>query len=324
MAGSIAAELLANINQVPYKQIIPALHGKSGIPETMFSRTTLAGRLSLDTRHWLDGSYMNPNALFEYFGLFSNETSKQVWKNMINFLGLNKKNGWKDCAILKNSWIALALQGITNEQWTKDMKKLDIPGDEIALYTLCKMYHCHCFIFTKAKSWCTVNTDSGLDEEELLDKCDIVLMFIEPGVYGELKSCPYAPPLGQALLQKVTADLPVPSTITSTDNKQTDGILDLTSPAEPVTNNITTANGNNTNPSGYTIDRPTPQPNTPVQPKEKNNNVNSGDSKPEQCSVTLGPMLKCMVNLTRLTEKDINMYMKEKTGVTIGGYRMRQ
>ena len=194
MVGSIDAELLSNINAVPYKQIIPALHGSSGISEKIFNRTTLASRFLLDTRCWLDGSYMNRNAMFQYFGLFSNETSKQVRKNMIKFLGFNEKNGWKDCAILKNSWIALVMHSMTNQEWATEMKKLDTPGDEITLYTLCKMYHHHCFVFTKAKSWCTIDTETGLDKEELLDKCDIVLMFIKPGVYGELKSRPYAPP----------------------------------------------------------------------------------------------------------------------------------
>ena len=110
MAGSIASELLSNINAIPYKQIITVLHSGSGISEVMFSRTTLVNRFLLDTRHWIDGSFMNPNAMFEYFGLYSNETSKQVRKNMIKFMGLNKKDGWEHCAILKNSWIALALQ----------------------------------------------------------------------------------------------------------------------------------------------------------------------------------------------------------------------
>ena len=50
---------------------------------------------------------------------------------MIKFLGLNKKDGWKDCAILKNLWIALAMQSITDQKWANEMKKLDIPGDEI-------------------------------------------------------------------------------------------------------------------------------------------------------------------------------------------------
>ena len=78
MVESIASELLAKINSVPYKQILPALHGNSDISEVKFSRTMLASRFLLDTRRWLDGSYMNLNTMFEYFGLFSNETSKQV------------------------------------------------------------------------------------------------------------------------------------------------------------------------------------------------------------------------------------------------------
>ena len=220
MAASIATKLLAKINAVPYKQILPALHGNSGISEVKFSRTTLASRFLLDTRRWLDSSYMNPNTMFEYFGLFSNETSKQVRKNMIMYLGLNKKKGYENCAILKNSWIALGLQSIDAKKWLEDMKKLDTPGDKIALYTLCRMYHRHCLIFTKVKSWCTIDDNTGMDEEAMLDKCDIVLLFIELGVFGELKTRPYAPPPRHVYLHKATADIPttqpIPPPITLT------------------------------------------------------------------------------------------------------------
>ena len=50
------------------------------------------------------------------------------------------------------------------------------------------------------------------------------------------------PPLGQALLQGATADLPRPSTSSTSDTKS-NGILDLTSAIEPAADN---ANGNNT------------------------------------------------------------------------------
>ena len=91
MANSIAGELLSNINTIPFKQIIPALHNNSGISEVMFSRTTLAKQFILDTHHWIDGIYMNPNTMFEFFGLYSNDMSKQVCKAMIKYLGLNTK-----------------------------------------------------------------------------------------------------------------------------------------------------------------------------------------------------------------------------------------
>ena len=241
---------------------------------------------------------------------------------MMNFLGLNKKNRWKDCAILKNSWVALAMRSRMGKELAQEMKKLDTPGDEITLYTLCKMYRHHCFVFTKAKSWCTVDTDIGLDEEELIDKCDIVLMFIEPGVYGELKSRPYAPPPRQALLQDATADLPRPGTSSSTETTAANRILDLTSPVEPAMNNNTIANGNNTNlteaidiQDERNVD--TLPESTQKEYADKIPNDHQAESAAQPAS-----MLKCVVNLTRLTENDIDRYACKS--LIIGGYSMRQ
>ena len=93
MVDSIANELLSTINQVPYKVIISALPLNVGISETLFPKTQLATKYKLDIHHWVDGSFMNPNALFEFFGLFSNDDSKTVRKNMLKYLGLHKKNG---------------------------------------------------------------------------------------------------------------------------------------------------------------------------------------------------------------------------------------
>ena len=73
----------------------------------------------------------------------------------VKVLGFELKKGWETCAIFKNAWIALALQGTNAEEWAKNMKNLNTPGDEVALYTLCKMYPYHCYVFTKMKSWCT-------------------------------------------------------------------------------------------------------------------------------------------------------------------------
>ena len=247
MADSIAGELLSNINAIPFKQIIPALHNNSGIPEVMFSCTTLAKQFIVDTCCWLDGSYMHPNVMFKYFGLYSNDMSKQVHKAMIKYLGLNKKKGLENCAILKNTWIVLALQGKDAKMWSEDMKKIDTSGDEIALYTLCKMYHHHCVVFTKMKSWCTIDTDSGIAEENFVDNCDIILLFREAGVYGELKTRPFAPPPKQAILQDATADLPKNSTCTNLAGNGTLSALDLCAQEEHdvVTNSDNIANGNN-------------------------------------------------------------------------------
>ena len=134
--------------------------------------------------------------MFELFGLYSNETGKNVHKNLIRFMGLHKKNGWDDCNILKNSWITLRMKAMSAETWAKNMKSPETPGDEIALHALCKMYRRHAMVYTKMNIWSTVKTDSPIPEEQLIKLCDVRLLFIEEGVFGELQIIPYAPPPG--------------------------------------------------------------------------------------------------------------------------------
>ena len=170
----------------------------------------MATKYKLDIHRWVDGSYMNPNALFEYFGLFSSEDGKTVRKNMLKYLGLHKKNGWKNCNTLKNSWIALHMKGMTAQEWSDSMKKFDTAGDEIALYVLCRMYNQHCMVYTKMNIWSTVGTDVPIPEETLIGMCDIRLLFIETDVIGELQIIPYAPAPGKQLFGDARTGLPPP------------------------------------------------------------------------------------------------------------------
>ena len=113
MSDTISDEMMALINLRPYKQIIPSLPSGAGLSETVFTRTTLATKYIFDTKRWLDGSYINPNALFELFGEYSRNTALQVRKLMLKFLGITKKKGAEDSKILKNAWIALHMQGLS-------------------------------------------------------------------------------------------------------------------------------------------------------------------------------------------------------------------
>ena len=90
MANSIASELPSIINSWKYKQIIPALPSGAGVSEDVYPKTKFAKSYSLDTKHWLHGSFMNPNALFVLFGEFSYQTGLQVCKRMLKYLGITK------------------------------------------------------------------------------------------------------------------------------------------------------------------------------------------------------------------------------------------
>ena len=91
------------------------------------------------------------------------------------------------------------------------MFKNDMPGDKIALYTLCKMYNRYCAVVTSAKLWCTLGSDVPLSEDYVLSTCNLWLLYIELGVFGELRPKPAMPPAPREtpILESATNILPV-------------------------------------------------------------------------------------------------------------------
>ena len=113
---------------------------------------------------------------------------------MLQYLGVTKKKGADDSKILKNAWISLHMHGLSARQWADSMFLNDTPGDELTLYILCKMFQQHAIVFTSAKYWTTLETDAPCSEDEIFDTCDIRLLYIEPGVFGELRKRARMPP----------------------------------------------------------------------------------------------------------------------------------
>ena len=138
---------------------------------------------------------------------------------MFKYLGVTKKHGAEECKMLMNAWIVLHMQGITARQWADAMLDRETPGDEIALYTLCKMYHHHCVVLTSAKCWTTLETETPLPESVLYENCDIRLLYIEPGVFGELRLKPAMPPAPTSTFIAESATAIVPHTDSNTNNE---------------------------------------------------------------------------------------------------------
>ena len=61
------------------------------------------------------------------------------------------------------------------------------PGDEIALYILSRMYQKHAFVYTQMFWWTTLLYTWPVQEKDLMDKCEIVLVYMKPGAFGELQ-----------------------------------------------------------------------------------------------------------------------------------------
>ena len=152
--------------------MVSALPKEAGMDERLFKKTKLAKKFTLDTTRWLDGSWMNPNAMFELFGTFSDETSEEVRSKMLDILGANGENGFHN-EFYDRCFIALHMAGIELLDWISEMHKSDTPGDEIMLFELCKSYNRHCMVYTHGNIWSTVATKTLIPEEQLSELCPI-------------------------------------------------------------------------------------------------------------------------------------------------------
>ena len=70
--------------------------------------------------------------------------------------------------------------------WINEMADEQKSGDEIALYIPSHMYRRHAFVYTHMFWWTTLLYTLPIQEKDLMERCEIVLIFLKPGVFGEL------------------------------------------------------------------------------------------------------------------------------------------
>ena len=76
------------------------------------------------------------------------------------------------------------------DYWLEDIEEPNTFGDEISLYVLCRMYNWHAIIYTHTKSWSTIGTVSPISAEQAHTYCDVHLLHMGCGVFGNLKRKP--------------------------------------------------------------------------------------------------------------------------------------
>ena len=65
--------------------------------------------------------------------------------------------------------------------WAYRMSKETTPGDELALFILCRIYYRHAVVHTIQDPWCTVKTGEAGLSPDIENECDIILVY---GTYG--------------------------------------------------------------------------------------------------------------------------------------------
>ena len=181
-SSSMAEELLNVLNPHPYNKVVSNLSKKCCVDPRVFNRTRLAKNYWVDTKRFLSGTNrILPHGIFELFGEYSGEDGATVRDNMI---------GWtydNFCQIETCTGIALQQRKTDLKSYLENIRDERNPGDEISIYILACMYRRHVFIYTKDWWWTTVMFVMPIDEKDVIVKCDLVLVYISPGIYGEVK-----------------------------------------------------------------------------------------------------------------------------------------
>ena len=174
----MAEELLTSIQPRPYTGIVSYLLPTSFLTITEFEKSTLAVNNWLDLptsdQHKKGRKRCDPDAVFRLFGDFCDYEPSKVRAEMLTFI-TNDFNYFRDV-----SWLNLNMHKKSLSQWMDNMRNQNTPADELAIFTLSRLYKRHSVIYSKSRTWCTIGTSKPLSEKDVYLTCDIRLVQTGP------------------------------------------------------------------------------------------------------------------------------------------------
>ena len=180
--ASIAAELFQVLTKHPYEpvlQLIPQ-EAKCTKKELVAERALEAKNYMINTTRCITkGGKLKANGLFDIFTRYSHKTPSETRSDMIDWVNENSKR------LNKYAALTLRKQGKTVANWLNDMRSQNTPGDEIAIYCLSNMYLRHIFVKTSKLFWTTVSHTWNDKETSVRPKCELILLYLGHGRYGE-------------------------------------------------------------------------------------------------------------------------------------------
>ena len=179
---SIAEEIIDAIKEKTYDSCVSNLTKTHHVNLKNFRRERLADGTWITTKRFV--TKMNrlvPNGMFELFGEFNNQSRPEVRDTMIEW-------SYDNFRMLEGVFsVALSQRNTSLRAWLNLMADEHTPGDELTLYVLARMYRRHAYVFTQMFWWTTLLYTVPVTEKELLSQCDVVLVYMKEGVFGELE-----------------------------------------------------------------------------------------------------------------------------------------
>ena len=174
----IAAELLFIIGEHPYTRYIQCIYARDVVTEDSFAMCSISSTHWVDSRNCYIGNLLNTMHLYDLFGSFSDEDGASVKYEMLERIWLDSR-------------VVLDIQGCNLAEWLEEMNEIVQMPDELMLFALCRTYNRHCLVICKERNWTTVACKQPMQESELLRICNVALVFLGNGTFGELKAWPF-------------------------------------------------------------------------------------------------------------------------------------
>ena len=184
---SLASELMDSLNVYEYRKYIPAVHAGTGVTQAMFAAMPDSDNYTVNTSRTYKGKrskVLNPDLFFEIFGVYNGETPDVVRAMMLKWIRDNTKTF--DTAV----GLSMIGKEIELETWMVNMSSSRTPGDEFALYALCRLYTRHACIVNTGRLWHTCSPEGLPDDKTIKEICDLRFIQICRDTYGLL--CPKA------------------------------------------------------------------------------------------------------------------------------------
>ena len=160
MASSMIEELYQMIQGELYVELPNRLDPDSGVEWEQLPKIhrIIGGNSDIHVTHFFNRQYkIKPTGMFKLFNKYCDAEPDQIRENLIQFI-YDKHKEVKKCVV--NCLPAKVSLG----NWIICMTHKRNPGDELALFLLCKMFNKHAVIITKSGLWTTLETNSNEGE----------------------------------------------------------------------------------------------------------------------------------------------------------------
>ena len=175
-------EIIDAIKDKTYDSCVSNLTKTHCVNLKKFRREQLPEGTWITTKRFVNKSNRPvPDTMFELFAEYSSQSGSEVRDTMI---------GWSydNFRMIESAFtVALRHRNTTLRAWLNNMADERTSGYELTLYILACMYQRHVYVFRQMFWWTTLLYTVPVSEKELMAQCDVVLVYIRDGIFGELE-----------------------------------------------------------------------------------------------------------------------------------------